>query len=113
MSEGEKRKKAGNEAVSGRQKKAREVDGKEAITAVTDDEVEEFYAILRRIKTAVNYFKGGNDDVVEGRRSQSRWRTTLEEEIIQEVSCVKGEGRREENIEEIGSLDLNISPPAE
>ena len=105
MSEGEKRKQEGGEAVYGGQKKARETEE----TVVTDDEVEEFYAILRRINTAVKYFKSGNDHVVGGESSQSRWRATVEQEIRQEVNA---ESRRKE-VEVDGSLDLNVSPPSE
>ncbi|KAI4357827.1 hypothetical protein L6164_001750 [Bauhinia variegata] len=109
MSEGDKRKHGGeaNDAVSESQKKAREIDAEE----VTDHEVEEFFAILRRINAAVRYFKSGNDRVAKaGTRPERRWRASLEESIKQEVNGVKGESKREENVKENTSLDLNLSP---
>jgi len=60
--------------------------------------VEEFYAIIRRINTALKYFKSHGDDVA-----------ALEKDIMQEVK----ESKRKEkdgNVEENLSLDLNVSP---
>jgi len=90
----DKRKRAQDDAVSPSQKKACEEDS----TAVTDEEVEEFYAIIRRINTALKYFKSHGDDVA-----------ALEKDIMQEVK----ESKRKEkdgNVEENLSLDLNVSP---
>lgn len=102
MSDGEKRKHAAaaadDDAVFMSQKKARD--------EVTDDEVEEFYAILRRINAAAKYFKSGNDRA-EGTASHRRWRASLEEEIVRQVNGVKEETRTGV------SLDLNLSPKPE
>ncbi|KAF7808890.1 NRR repressor like [Senna tora] len=103
MSDGEKRKHSGDGdgndgAVSASQKKARD--------EVTDDEVEEFYAILRRINAAAKYFKTGNDRP-EGTAARRRWRAPLEKEIMQQVDGVKEETSTQE------ILDLNLSPKPE
>ncbi|KAK7306934.1 hypothetical protein VNO77_39575 [Canavalia gladiata] len=88
--EGEKRKHVNNDAVSGSQKKqAREV---------TDEEFEEFSAILRRMNTAAKYFKRGG-------ASRGRWRESVEEQIMQKVK-EKGSVRSLD-------LDLNESPQQE
>ncbi|CAJ1977550.1 unnamed protein product [Sphenostylis stenocarpa] len=90
----DKRKQAQDHAVLPSQKKAREEDA----TAVTDEEVEEFYAILRRINTAVKYFKSYGDDVA-----------ALEKDIMQQVKeATKNE--KEGDVEENFRLDLNVSP---
>ncbi|RDY02753.1 hypothetical protein CR513_13750, partial [Mucuna pruriens] len=90
----DKRKQAQDDDVSAsHQKKARE-EG----SAVTDEEVEEFYAILRRINTAVKYFKRYGDDVA-----------ALEKDIMKEVKEAT-RNEKEENMEENLSLDLNITP---
>ncbi|TKY50825.1 hypothetical protein E2542_SST22331 [Spatholobus suberectus] len=90
----DKRKQGADDAVSSSQKKARE----EASTAVTDEEVEEFYTILRRINTAVKYFKSYGDDVA-----------ALEKDIIQEVKEAT-RNEKEDDMEENLSLDLNVTP---
>ncbi|RDX74659.1 hypothetical protein CR513_45556, partial [Mucuna pruriens] len=85
--EGEKRKHVSNDAVSDSHKKhAREV---------TDEEVEEFSCILRRMNTAVRYFKRGG-------ASRGRWTESLEEQIVQEVKEKGG-------VRNLG-LDLNEPP---
>lgn len=66
--EPEKRKAGPSDVAGGSQKRPR--DGSREETAVTEEEVEEFFAILRRIHVAVNYFKssnGGNRHLTEGR----------------------------------------------
>ncbi|KAE9618755.1 hypothetical protein Lal_00047330 [Lupinus albus] len=72
---------------------------------VTDEEVEEFYAILRRMNTAVKHFNSGRDDVA-----------SLEKEITQELKGATAiECEREENVElNLSlSLDLNLSPKSQ
>ncbi|KAK7343393.1 hypothetical protein VNO77_12094 [Canavalia gladiata] len=86
----DKRKQEGDDVVPETQKKARE--------EVTDEEVEEFYAILRRINMAVKYFKSTRDDVA-----------ALEKEIMQEVKGATMNGN-EEDTEKNLSLDLNLTP---
>jgi len=89
--EGEKRKHAANDAVSDSQVKKQARD-------VTDEEVEEFSAILRRMKTTAKYFRRG-----EG--SRGRWAESLEEQIGQEVKEKSGVGNL--------GLDLNETPRQE
>jgi len=89
--EGEKRKHTANDAVSDSQVKKQARD-------VTDEEVEEFSAILRRMKTAVKYFR-------RGEASQRRWAESLEEQIVQEVKEKRGTGNL--------GLDLNETPTQE
>lgn len=108
--EAEKRKNKENDIVPGpTPKKARDLDPGE--TAVNDDEVEEFYAILRRIHAAVTYFEKGTGD---GRRSPvkgSKWRQGLEKEILEEVKGAGGEKlKRIEDVEENVGFDLNVNP---
>jgi len=60
--------------------------------------VEEFYAIIHRINTALKHFKSYGNDVA-----------ALEKDIMQEVKEAKRnekDGKVEENL----SLDLNVSP---
>ncbi|KAL2347614.1 hypothetical protein Fmac_001614 [Flemingia macrophylla] len=85
--EGEKRKHAGNDAILDTHKKqAREV---------TDEEVEEFSVILRRMNMAVEYFRRGG-----------AWTESLEEQILQEL---KQKTTWVRNLE----LDLNETPQQE
>uniref|UniRef100_A0A151UI45 Protein NIM1-INTERACTING 2 n=1 Tax=Cajanus cajan TaxID=3821 RepID=A0A151UI45_CAJCA len=88
--EPEKRKRAANDAVSDTHKNP--------APEVTDEEVEEFSAILRRMNTAVKYFRRGG-------ASRGRWTESLEEEIVQEVKQKTG-------VRNLG-LDLNQSPQQE
>ncbi|XP_030928140.1 protein NIM1-INTERACTING 2-like [Quercus lobata] len=91
---------AEDDAVSGKQqKKARGGD----VESVTEAEVEEFFAILRRIHVAVSYFKKNND----------RW--IKEEEGSRLRAILEGESKEEENenVEENLGLDLNAVPAPE
>ncbi|KAF3431854.1 hypothetical protein FNV43_RR26590 [Rhamnella rubrinervis] len=101
--EADKRKQTDVDGVSGRRrKKARDDDGE--VTAATEEEVEEFYAILRRINDAVSYFKKGDGNV--------KWlRAMLDGGRFEEDDGVKGEARREEEgVEENVGFDLNADP---
>ncbi|KAK7348832.1 hypothetical protein VNO80_23540 [Phaseolus coccineus] len=91
LNESEKRKHGPNDAVSDSQLKKQARD-------VTDEEVEEFSAILRRMKTAVKYFR-------RGEASRGRWAESLEEQIGQEVKEKSGVGN--------SGLDLNETPREE
>lgn len=115
MEAGKRKTAASDDVVSGRQKKARENDavGDGKITDATEEEVEEFFAILRRIHVAIGHFKKGGD----GRKlteEGSRLRTMLEGEIVscEEAKGVKDgeEAKREEGMEENLGLDLNAEP---
>lgn len=109
----EKRKQAKHDSgdvVFGRQKKARE-------DTVTEDEVEEFFAILRRIHVAVSHFRkvDGNGARMTAKEGSRRLREILEGESVVAVNGVKGgKGKRrseEENV--IAGFDLNADPSPE
>ncbi|KAE7995927.1 hypothetical protein FH972_000684 [Carpinus fangiana] len=121
---GEKRKQAerddnnnsgGGDVVFGRQKKARE-------DTVTEDEVEEFFAILRRIHAAVSYFRkvDGNGVRMTAKEGSRRLREILEGEMSVSVVAVngvnggKGKGKRrsDEGVVNAG-FDLNADPSPE
>ncbi|KAF3947104.1 hypothetical protein CMV_026717 [Castanea mollissima] len=88
-----------DDVVSGKQQKKARGD----VESVTEAEVEEFFAILRRIQVAVSYFKKNND----------RW--MKEEEGSRLRAILEGEGKEEENenVEENLGLDLNAIPAPE
>ena len=92
---------AEDNAVSGKQqKKAR---GGGDVESVTEAEVDEFFAILRRIHVAISYFKKNND------------RRIKEEEGSRLRAILEGESKEEENenVEENLVLDLNAVPAPE
>ncbi|XVF86010.1 hypothetical protein PTKIN_Ptkin17bG0166500 [Pterospermum kingtungense] len=108
--EGEKRKSEVNDdaVLGGSQKKAREDDGMQEITTVTEEEVEEFYAILRRMHVAMNYFQKGNGDVrslIEMEKAES---LNLGSNV--EVNGGEEKKKEEENVEENVGFDLNAEP---
>ncbi|KAF5745270.1 protein NIM1-INTERACTING 2-like [Tripterygium wilfordii] len=71
---------------------------------VKEEEVEEFFAILRRIRVAVEYFNKG--DSKGGRDStEKRWRPSFRKEDFEGVDGGSSGGKRER------SLDLNSDPP--
>lgn len=112
--EAEKRKKRENDIVSGpTPKKARGHDAGE--TAVNDDTVEEFYAILRRIRAAVTYFGKSTGDC--GRKMPTKgssWRQGLENEILEDVKEARKEIlKRKEDVEEKLGFDLNVNPDSD
>ncbi|OMO90267.1 hypothetical protein CCACVL1_07429 [Corchorus capsularis] len=106
--DGEKRKPEANDAVSSASaKRARE---ETASATVTDEEVEEFFAILRRIHVAVNYFKKGNGN---GDKSKVTWMGKAESHNWgRNVEANGGKKKGDENVEEnhIVGLDLNADP---
>ncbi|XVE85938.1 hypothetical protein DITRI_Ditri17bG0132100 [Diplodiscus trichospermus] len=94
-----------NESISvGSQKRAREDDGGEE-TTVTDEEVEEFYEILRRIHVAVNYFKKAYGDT----RNLTELRKAEWLNLGSDVELNGGEEEEEEEEDNVG-LDLNADP---
>lgn len=99
--EAEKRKLAGNDVVSRRKKHKK-------APAVNEDEVEEFFAIIRNIQVAVSYFKsadvGGGSKFVDG-----GLRAMLESN--EEADGVKGKAKtkKKENVD----FDLNAEPEPE
>ncbi|KAE9463952.1 hypothetical protein C3L33_04197, partial [Rhododendron williamsianum] len=92
--EGEKKRKRAedDEAGGGRRKEMREVEGEgEGQAMPTDEEVDEFFAILRRMQVAVKYFKKGGGNAAAG----------------QERSPCGVQQKKN------GALDLNAVPEAE
>ncbi|KAJ4710529.1 protein NIM1-INTERACTING 2 [Melia azedarach] len=108
--EGEKRKRIDDDGkiTNGKRTKG----GNEAEQTVTEEEVEEFFAILRRIRVAVKYFEKGNKD---GRRklTDTRWRPCFQAEDFDEHNSVNNDSNmmiKEESGEQNSSLDLNSDP---
>lgn len=119
----EKRKRDGDKEEEGEEKKKvrdREVD------VPTEEEVEEFFAILRRMKVAVKYFESNGEG----------WRAALENEEVVEVEEVVDGDDQDQTLElmklkkkkmnsnnnynnrlvgeeETGVLDLNAAAPEE
>ncbi|EEF30764.1 uncharacterized protein LOC8285793 [Ricinus communis] len=98
------------------EKRKRETDGKEVVGApVDDDEVEEFFTILRRIHVAVKYFENNNNR--SSKNNCKRWKTrSFEKEVIEDVNSGRVELRWRKEKEEsfVGEntgLDLNSDPP--
>lgn len=88
--EPEKRKAGTSDVAGGSQKRPR--DGSREETAVTEEEVEEFFAILRRIHVAVNYFKssnGGNRHLTEGRSVALQLESTDTDDTVKAAEDVK------------------------
>lgn len=109
--EGEKKRKRAED--DGRRKEMREA---EAEAMPTDEEVDEFFAILRRMQVAVKYFKKGGGNAAAGRKWTGRaWATELEAEVLAGVNGGKAAeersacGVQKKN----GALDLNAVPEAE
>ncbi|PRQ40376.1 hypothetical protein RchiOBHm_Chr4g0435331 [Rosa chinensis] len=101
--EAEKRKQAGNDVVSGRHKHKKARDE----TTVNEDEVQEFFAIIKRIHVAINYFKsanGGGSKYVDG-----ELRAMIESN--EEADGVKGMAKTTKE-EDVG-FDLNAEPDPE
>ncbi|KAF3974812.1 hypothetical protein CMV_001886 [Castanea mollissima] len=88
-----------DDVVTGKQQKKARGD----VESVTEAEVEEFFAILKRIHVAVSYFKKNND------------RRMKEEEGSRLRAILEGESKEEENenVEENLGLDLNAIPAPE
>ncbi|XP_055809499.1 NRR repressor homolog 1-like [Solanum dulcamara] len=81
-----------------------------AAVAVDDDEVEKFYAILRRIRVAVKYFEKGNAEGGGAGRNLSAampWNPNFRHEDFKPV--VDGVKEREK-VEDNAGLDLNADP---
>ncbi|KAJ6322059.1 hypothetical protein OIU77_012024 [Salix suchowensis] len=110
MAEAKKRKQGElNENVADAEKKARE-DGGGQTAEATNAEVDEFFAILKRIHVAIKYFKEANEDhrKLTGVRS-------LERGLEVEGSGVKVSDIKKEKVgvEENAGFDLNADPEPE
>lgn len=112
----EKRKRGDNEEQGGKSKrtKGNEVNG--GLT-VKDDEVDEFFAILKRIQVAVKYFDKRNGGT--RKLTEKGWRPRFEAEDFDGDNGVNntdnnenngGKSKTEEAAEEISGFDLNSDP---
>lgn len=110
----DKRRRMDKESDEARNKKVRQGDPEDA----TEEEVEEFFAILRRMQVAVKYFEKGNGE---------DWRAAVEAEVVaaadgaDEDEKDEMERKKEELVvperrpivEDAGVLDLNVMPDVE
>ncbi|XWS23246.1 hypothetical protein CRYUN_Cryun29cG0105000 [Craigia yunnanensis] len=106
--ESEKRKREDDGEVDGKRAKGgHAINGGES--NVTEEEVEEFFSILKRINVAVKYFQKAN---VAGRKvTGNGWRPSFLLEDFEGDIDVKNEGKRElGDLEEESVLDLNLEP---
>ncbi|KAK9091255.1 hypothetical protein Sjap_024432 [Stephania japonica] len=123
----EKRKRQANGADNGRRTKARdEEEGTEKVTVTvaekTDEEVEEFFAILRRLHSAVRDYKrdgpagngnGNNEpngDVRHELWKRPTWKPSFEWGDFEGVNGAVTSRPQEEEEEEGYVLDLNADP---
>ena len=88
----------GDGAGESSSKKRKEMKGE---ITVTDGEVEEFYAILRRIHVAVTYLKKGN--------GRGLLNNAFELEDFESVDDIEQRGRGEKRLQ----FDLNVEPDDE
>ena len=114
----EKRKRDGDKEEGEERKKVRNRD----VEVPSEEEVDEFFAILRRMKAAVKYFESNGEG----------WRAALENEEVVEVEEVVDEDDQDHKLElmklkknsnnnnnrlvgeeETGVLDLNAAAPEE
>lgn len=108
----EKRKREDDDGSNGRRASPREDDDGGAVKGAVpaDEEVEEFFAILKRIQVAIKYFQERSN----GRRCADReisaaapcWSPTFERE---DFDGVKTEAESSEGNQSVG-LDLNSDP---
>ncbi|KAI3453022.1 hypothetical protein Pfo_009685 [Paulownia fortunei] len=106
----ENRKRMGDgEAADGKRGKARLDDGNDGVKGAVvpgDEEVEEFFAILRRIQVALKYFQKRNG----GRElTATPWSPSFEREDFDGVK--KAPEKPEEN--QNAGLDLNSDPASD
>ncbi|KAB1221050.1 hypothetical protein CJ030_MR3G018965 [Morella rubra] len=95
-----------------KEKRLKPEDGKggESGKTVSDSEVEEFFAILRRIHVAVKYFEkrnGGRREL----RAKDQWNPVFRAEDFQEETGVTEDGEKTEGcVAGRLGLDLNLDP---
>ncbi|CAA2960107.1 NIM1-INTERACTING 2-like [Olea europaea subsp. europaea] len=107
-----KRKRPNDEDADGKKCKGQE-DDNGVRPLPEDDEVEEFFAILRRIHVAVKYFKKRNRHG-DCESTMTAWSPSFQREDFEEVNVVKKEGSMEGTRDKIaGTLDLNSEPAGE
>ncbi|KAG8382914.1 hypothetical protein BUALT_Bualt05G0129400 [Buddleja alternifolia] len=105
----EKRKRQDDGETNGKRGKAGEEDDgvNRGVTAPEDEEVEEFFAILKRIKVAVNYFQNRND---RRELTATPWNPSFEREDFEGVVKKDPEGSEENHN---AGLDLNSDPASD
>lgn len=106
-----KRKRPDDGERDGKSKRINESEVSKGLT-VKDDEVDEFFAILKRIQVAVKYFEKSNG----GRRELKGkgWRSSFEAEDFGgdngDNNTENNGSKTEEATKEISGLDLNGDP---
>lgn len=115
----ERRKRPANGCDDGRRARPREDDGTHG---ATEDEVEEFFAILRRMHAAGKHFKQNHGNGLEITEKGVRWRPSFEWEDFAGLNAVKcngkpvtegGNNQRRDEHAPLGGLDLNADPGPE
>ncbi|KAF5182023.1 hypothetical protein FRX31_028390 [Thalictrum thalictroides] len=110
-----KRKRKANGAIDEKTTKVLETNEKQTTTTTTsstsstttiEDEVEEFYAILRRFHTAVRYYKKEKNKESKFKQKDLRF----DQLKGMEETVGGGKRKREEVVEENLVLDLNVVP---
>ncbi|XP_050222718.1 protein NEGATIVE REGULATOR OF RESISTANCE-like [Mercurialis annua] len=71
---------------------------------VKDEEVEEFFAILRRVNVAVKYFKSNKD-------GKKLWKPAFKAADFEDVD--RRSKQNDDFVDENTGLDLNSDPPSE
>ncbi|EYU29970.1 hypothetical protein ABFS82_05G032200 [Erythranthe guttata] len=107
----EKRKREDDGEADGKRGKARREekdDGVKEVAVPSDEEVEEFFAILKRIHVAVEYFKKRNS----GRRepAAAAWSPSFEREDFDGVTKDEAECSERTQTDQNAGLDLNSDP---
>ncbi|KAK2635823.1 hypothetical protein Ddye_030615 [Dipteronia dyeriana] len=108
MLQGEKRsKRADDEEMDRKRRKGEEVAGGQT---VTEDEVEEFFAILRRLQVSLKYFEKNK---CNGRKlTDKRWqpRFQVEDFDLHNGVNVDNGGKKDKDVVGDSGLDLNSDP---
>ncbi|KAL2234990.1 protein NIM1-INTERACTING 2 [Sesamum indicum] len=109
--EKEKRKRQDDGEAAGKRGKPREENDGVNRPVPADEEVDEFFAILKRIQVAVKYFKrrNGHRCADRGLMTEPLWRPSFERE---DFDGVKKEPASSED-DQYGGLDLNSDPASD
>ncbi|KAH7839398.1 hypothetical protein Vadar_003669 [Vaccinium darrowii] len=97
------------EVLDGKRTRVGEDNGVKKTEEPDDDEVEEFFAILRRIRVAVEYFQKGRRPELAAKESSSRRSPSFLRRDFVAVDGVKGQGEEEGDT----GLDLNAEPDSD
>ncbi|KAK4430204.1 hypothetical protein Salat_1321100 [Sesamum alatum] len=109
--ETEKRKRQDDGEAAGKRGRPWEEDDRVKKAVPADEEVDEFYAILKRIQVAVKYFKRRNgDSSTDGDlTAKPLWRPSFEREDFDGVKKDPAISEEDQN----GGLDLNCDPASD